>query len=172
LAQEGNPALQEITYMFQKLFKKLGIAKRIAEKIRSYVDGHNKSDLPYEIIADISAELLNKCVNTIGFEYLDESALSDLKQANQQNNLGLILEQSSNLKENSLEELFTRIESWSEIIQAKPEEMKALPSYRNYLEWYNRLKVGFVSVCDIPNYDVASNEKLGKIIADSKAIKY
>jgi hypothetical protein len=172
LAQEGSPALQEITEMFQKLFKKIGIAKRIAEKIKNYVDGNNKTDLPYEIVADISAELLNKCVNTIGFEYLDESALSDLKQANQQNNLGLILEQSSNLKENSLEELFTRIESWSEIIQAKPEEMKALPSYRNYLEWYNRLKVGFVYVCDIPNYDITSNEKLGKIISDSKSIKY
>ncbi len=172
LAQEGNPALQEIEDMFQKLFKKLGIAKRIAEKIRSYVDGHNKSDLPYEIVADISAELLNKCINTIGFEYLDESALNDLKQANQQNNLGLILEENNNPKENSLEELFTRIENWTAIIQSKPEEMKALPNYRNYLDWYNRLKVGFVSVCDIPNYDVVSNEKLGKIIADSKSIKY
>ena len=172
LAHEGNPALQEITDMFQKLFKKLGIAKSIAEKIRSYVDGHNKSDLPYEIVADISAELLNKCINTIGFEYLDESALNDLKQANKKNNLGLILEEKNNPKENSLEELFTRIENWADIIQSKPEEMKKLPSYRNYLEWYNRLKIGFVSVCDIPNYDVASNEKLGKIIADSKHIKY
>ena len=172
LAHEGNPALQEITDMFQKLFKKLGIAKSIAEKIRSYVDGHNKSDLPYEIVADISAELLNKCINTIGFEYLDESALNDLKQANKKNNLGLILEENNNPKENSLEELFTRIENWADIIQSKPEEMKKLPSYRNYLEWYNRLKIGFVSVCDIPNYDVASNEKLGKIIADSKHIKY
>ena len=172
LAQEGNPALQEITDMFQKLFKKLGIAKQIAEKIKSYVDGHNKTDLPYEIVADISAEILNKCVNTIGFEYLDESALNDLKQANQQNNLGLILEENYNPKENSLEELFTRIENWTDIIQSKPEEMKTLPNYRNYLEWNNRLKVGFVSVCDIPTYDVSANEKLGKIITDSKSIKY
>jgi hypothetical protein len=172
LAQDGNPSLQEITDMFQKLFKKLGIANRIAEKIRSYVDGHNKYDLPYEIVADISAELLNKCVNTIGFEYLDQSALNDLKQANQQNNLGLILEENNNPNENSLEELFTRIENWSDIIQSRPEEMKTLPNYRNYLEWCNRLKVGFVSVCDIPNYDIASNEKLGKIITDSRSIKY
>jgi hypothetical protein len=172
LAQQGNTALQEITDMFQKLFKKLGIAKRISEKIRTYVDGNNKSGLPYEIVADISAELLNKCVNTIGFEYLDESALNDLKEANQQNKLGLILEQNITSKENSLEELFTRIENWTEIIQSKPEEMEMLPNYRNYSDWRNRLKVGFVSVCDIPNYDVAANEKLGKIIADSKVIKY
>jgi hypothetical protein len=172
LAQEGSPALQELTDMFQKLFIKLGITKRITEKIRSYVDGHNRSDLPYEIVADISAEILNKCINTIGFEYLDESSINDLKQANQQNNLGLILEQNLRLKENSLEELFTRIENWPEIIKSKPEEMKTLPNYRNYLEWCNRLKIGFVSVCDIPNYDVASNEKLGEIIAESKTLKH
>ncbi|MBK8042533.1 MAG: hypothetical protein IPK21_07630, partial [Haliscomenobacter sp.] len=67
LAADNSPALQEITDMFQKLFKKLNIAKRIAEKIRRYVYGHNKTDLPYEVAADISAELLNKCINTVGF---------------------------------------------------------------------------------------------------------
>jgi hypothetical protein len=172
LVQEGNSALKEITDMFKKIFKKIGLAKIIAEKIRNYVDGHNRSVVPYEIIADISAELLNKFVSTIGFEYLDESALNDLKQANQQNNLGLILEQNHNPRENSLEELFTRVENWTDIIQFNPEEMKTLPNYSNYFEWCNRLKVGFVSVCDIPNYDIASNEKLGKIIADSNFIKY
>lgn len=172
LAQDGNTALQDITDMFQKLFKKLGVAGRISEKIRRYVDGHHKTDLPYEIVADISAELLNKCINTVGFEYLDESEINDLQQANVQNNLGLILEHNTNPAENSVEELFTRIENWTDIIQSKPEEMKSLPSYRNYLAWYNRLKVGFVSVCDIPNYDVAANEKLGKIIEESRTIKY
>ena len=58
LAPEGSSALQDITEMFQKLFKKLGIEKLIAEKIRRYIDGHHKTDVPYEIIADISAELL------------------------------------------------------------------------------------------------------------------
>ncbi|MDR2384618.1 MAG: putative virulence factor [Tannerella sp.] len=172
LAQNGSTALQDIIEMFQKLFRKTGIARRIAEKIRRYVDGHDKTDLPYEIVADISAELLNKCINTVGFQYFDESEINDLRQANEKNNLGVILEQNSNPTEKSVEELFTKIENWTEIICSKPEEMKSLPSYRNYLEWYNRLKVGFVSVCDIPNYNVAANEKLGEIIEKCKTIKY
>lgn len=172
LVAEGSPVLQELTDMFQKLFKKLGIAKRIGEKIRRYVDGHNKTDLPYEIVADISTELLNKCINTVGFEYLDESEKRDLQQANEKNSLGLILDQHTNQTEKSVTDLFTKIEKWSDIIQTKPEEMKSLPSYRNYLSWYNRLKVGFVSVCDIPNYDVAANEKLGSLIEECKTIKY
>ena len=172
LATEGSTALQEMTEMFQKLFKKLGISKRIAEKIRRYVDGHNKTDLPYEIVADISAEILNKCINTVGYEYLDESEINDLRLANEKNSLGLILDQSVEPTEKSVEALFTKIENWTDIIRSKPEEMKSLPNYRNYLSWYNRLKAGFVSVCDIPNYDVAANEKLGRIIEECESIKY
>jgi succinate dehydrogenase flavin-adding protein (antitoxin of CptAB toxin-antitoxin module) len=172
LAHNGSTALQDIAEMFQKLFQKLGVARRIAEKIRRYVDGHNKTDLPYEIVADISAELLNKCINTVGFQYFDEAEINDLRQANEKNNLGLVLEQNSNPTEKSVEELFTKIENRAEIICSKPEEMKSLPSYRNYLAWYNRLKIGFVCVCDIPNYDVAANEKLGAIIKECKTNKY
>lgn len=167
-----DASLDNIKDMYQKLFKKLGIARRIAEKIRRYVDGHNKTDLPYEIVADISTELLNKCINTVGFEYFDESEISDLKEANSQNNLGLVLDFNTTPTENSVEELFTRIENWTEIIQNRPEEMKSLPSYRQYLAWSDRLKVGFVSVCDIPNYDVTANAHLGKIIEECASIKY
>ncbi|MDR1340324.1 MAG: putative virulence factor [Prevotellaceae bacterium] len=172
LAAEDSPALQDIMDMFQKLFKKLGLAKRIAEKIHHYVDGHNKTDLPYEIVADISAELLNKCINTIGFEYLGAPEIKDLQEANEKNNLGLVLEQHTNAAEKSVADLFTKIENWTDIIKSKPQEMKSLPSYRNYLAWYNRLKVGFVFVCDIPNYDVAANERLGSIIKECETIKY
>ncbi|MDR1937445.1 MAG: putative virulence factor [Tannerellaceae bacterium] len=172
LAREGSSALQDISEMFQKLFKKLGLAQKIVEKIRRYVDGRNKTDLPYEIVADMSAELLNKCINTVGFEYLDVSEINDLRQANEENSLGLVLDQNMAAPEETVEDLFTKIENWADIINAHPEEMQTLPSYRNYLAWYNRLKVGFVSVCDIPNYDLAANEKLGAIINECKTIKY
>jgi hypothetical protein len=166
-----DTSLDNIKGMYQKLFKKLGIAKRIAEKIRRYVDGHSKTDLPYEIIADISAELLNKCFYTVGFEYLDNSGINDLRQANEKNNLGLILDNDTSPTENSIEELFTKVENQTVIMTEKPEEMKSLPSYRNYLAWSNSRKVGFVSVCDIPNYDVVANTNLGEIIEECKNIK-
>jgi hypothetical protein len=172
LAFDGSPALQDILDMFQKLFKKLGLSKKIAEKIRHYIDGHNKTDIPYEIVADISTELLNKCINTVGFEYLDESEINDLRLANEKNKLGLILELSENTTEKSVADLFAKIENWSDIIQTNPEGMKWLPNYRNYISWYNRLKIGFVSVCDIPNYDVVANLRLESLIEESKTIKY
>ena len=170
LAEDAS--LDNIRDMYQKLFKKFGFADRIAEKIRRYLDGHNKTDLPFEIIADISTELLNKFINTVGFEYLDESEINDLKQANEQNKLGLVLDINTNPTENSVEELFYKIDKWTDIIQTQPEEMKSLPSYRNYLAWSNRLKVGFVAVYDIPKYNLAVNANLGKIIDECKTIKF
>lgn len=173
LNQEGSSALQDIKDMFQKLFKKLRIAERISEKIRRYIDGHQKTDLPYEIVADISAELLNKCINTVGFEYFDESELNDLNETKDKDGLRLTIDNSTNSTENSVEELFTRIENWTDIIQSKPEEMKSLPSYRNYIAWYNRLKVGFIFVNNyLSKYDKEANKKLGEIIEESKTINY
>ncbi len=168
----ADSSLDNIKDMYQKLFKKLGLSKRIAEKIRRYVDGHNKTDLPYEIVADISAELLNKCINSVGFDYLDESEIRGLGEANEKNNLGLSLEINNGPTENSVEELFTKVENQAEIMTSRPEEMKSLPSYRNYFAWSNRLKVGFVSVCDIPNYDVMANARLGKILDECKTVEY
>lgn len=167
---EDSPALQDLSEMFQKLFKKLDLSKRIAEKIRRYVDGHEKTGLPYEMVADISTELLNVCINTVGFDYLDESEILDLKLANEKNELGLVLDQELNIKDKSVADLFYKIDNWTDIIQSKPEEMKTLPSYANYIAWYNRLKVSFISVCNIPNYDTVANEKLGYLIKECKAI--
>lgn len=167
-----NDSLDNIKDMYQKLFKKSNIAKRIAEKTRRYVDGHNKADIPYEIVADISTELLNKFISTVGFEYFDESEINDLKEANVRNNLGLVIDVNTNPKEDSLEELFTKVDNQTEIMTLQPEQMESLPSYRNYLAWSHRLKLGFVSVCDIPNYDVTANANLGTIIDECKTVKY
>jgi hypothetical protein len=45
LGAEGSSALEEMTVMYQKLFKKRELVKMIAERIRRYIDGHNKSRL-------------------------------------------------------------------------------------------------------------------------------
>ena len=160
LSQNGSSALQDITEMFQKLFKKLKLSQKIAERIRHYVEGYSKTESAYEMVADMSAEILNKCINSAGLEYFTESDFNKLKEANEKSNLGLNLdnEERPNEQKNVME-LFTATDGLS------------TPNYRNYLLWYNRLKVGFVSVCDIPNYDPSANRQLGDIIEAWKTIK-
>lgn len=170
LAQGDSTALQDIATMYQKLFSKIKLSEKIANIIREYLEGYNKTDLPYDIIADQSTELLNLCISTVGYKFFDYSEINDLRQANEQNKLGLVLDQDESPTEKSVAELFEKIDHQSTILKSNPEEMKSLPSYRNYQAWYNRLKVGFVSVCDIPNYNVAKNEQLGVIINDLQSI--
>jgi hypothetical protein len=169
---DGTSALQDIKEMYMKLFDKLGLARRIADKIRQYVDRHDKTGLPYDIVGDISAELLNKCINTVGFHYFDEPEIEALQRANDENHLGLRFVQNAAPYAGSVEELFEKIDCQAEILQRHPEEMSTLPSYSNYLAWYNRLKTGFVAVCDIPTYDVAANGRLRTIIDECKTVNF
>jgi hypothetical protein len=164
--------LQDILDMFRKLFRKLQLDKIIAEKIRHYVDSYNKTESAYEMIADISSELLNKCINNVGLDYFTESDFNDLKQANEKNDLGLIFEHDESFKEKNVAELFSKVDKIQYLMQNNPDAVKSLPSYYNYILWRDRLKIGFVSVCDIPNYDVQANEQLGAIIRECETIKY
>ena len=152
-------------------FVKIDLTNVIARLIRGYVDGHGKTDIPYEIIADISAEQLNRCIQSVGFEYLDEPEIASLREANDKNGLGLVFDTVED-KDVSLETMLYRVDNLTEIMKTHPEEMRLLPSFRNYIDWYNRLKIGFVSVCDIPNYDVAANDRLGQIIKECDEIKF
>jgi hypothetical protein len=159
-----NAALQDILEMFDKLFRKLQLHNEIAGRIRHYVDGYNKMESAYEMIADISAEILNRCINNIGLEYLTESDINELRQANEKNNLGLVLDHDELFTDETVTGLFTKIDDLPQLLRRNPDAAGSLPSYYSYRLWRDRLKVGFVSVCDIPNYDVAANEKLGSII--------
>lgn len=164
--------IQEITEMFKKLFQKLQIDKKIAESIRHYVDGNSKLDSIYEMIADISTEILNKCIINIGFDFYSQSDISDLKTANEKNKLGIVLDSDKEIQDDNIEDIFTKIDNLPSLVQNNPNIIKTLPSYHNYIKWYNRLKIGFVSVCDIPNYDVQANNKLGTIISEFDTINY
>ncbi|GHB36323.1 virulence factor SrfC family protein [Mongoliitalea lutea] len=170
LGGDNSSAFHDLIEMYQQLFEKIKLSKIIAERIRSHVDGVFKTEIPFEIIADISSEILNNAILSVGLEYFDSSQLSDLVQANEKSKLGLNFSQSDDSTHTSIEELFERVENWTDIIQQNPSEMKFMPHYQNYLTWYNKLKIGFVSVCDIPNYNVQANNELAKIIDKAKAL--
>jgi len=166
--------LMEIVNMYNQLFEKLNVAEKIAEKILRYTNRSSKAGIPYKIIADISAEYINKFVNTVGFELLDGSAIKALQQANTNvgngNMLELKLDRNLNRHKPSVKDAFIKIHNLAEIVKKDPKELETLPHYRNYLLWAERLKIGFVYACDIPTYDAVANKKLGDIIKEHEAI--
>jgi hypothetical protein len=171
-AQESFSGLQDLIEMFRMLFKKINLDKVIAKNIRHYVDGYTKTESAYEMIADISTEILNKSINNIGFDYFTQSDFDDLVQANEKNKLGLVFDDNKSVNDESITDLFEKIDNLPNLLQTDSNAIKSLPSYHNYIKWYNKLKIGFVSVCDIPNYDVNANKQLGVIINECETLRY
>ena len=175
VSKEG---LQDIQDMLRRLYEKLNITEIIAEKIRRYVDGYRNIEDVYEMIADISAEMINKFINTVGLEYYNESNYNDLKKASENIN-GLSWEhyelQFEKNSKNEVAELITQMGNLPELLNQNPlpkEKLKFLPNYRNYIMWYDLLKAGFVTASGVPNYDPIANEKLGAIIKEFETIEY
>jgi hypothetical protein len=170
--------LQNIQDMLRRLFTKLQITKTIAERIRRHVDGYRNIEDVYEMIADISAEMLNKFINSVGLEYYNESNFDDLKKASE-NIHGLSWKHDElKFEQNSREEvaeLITKMGNLPKLLNLNPlpiESIKSLPNYRNYKLWYDLLKAGFVTASGVPDYDPIANEKLGAIINECKTVKY
>lgn len=175
VSKEG---LQDIQDMLRRLYEKLNITEIIAERIRRYVDGYRNIEDVYEMIADISAEMINKFINTVGLEYYNESNFNDLKKASENIN-GLSWEhnelQFEKNTKNEVAELITQMGNLPELLNQNPlpkEKLKFLPNYRNYIMWYDLLKAGFVTSSGVPNYDPIANEKLGAIIKEFETIEY
>jgi hypothetical protein len=167
----SEPALQDILEMLRTLYAKLQITKKITDQIRDYVDNYSNMAEAHAMIADYSAEMINRFIQNAGFDFFSEAEIEDLKQANEKNGLGLVLEHrelSFESDENAeVAGLFAQIDHLPELLNQTPIPLyaiKNLPNFRNYQLWRDRLKVGFVSVCDIPNYDVQANGSLKVII--------
>ncbi len=175
VSKEG---LQHIQDMLRRLYEKLKITEIVAERIRRYVDGYRNIENVYEMIADISAEMINKFINSVGLEYYNESNFNDLKKASENIN-GLSWEHNElqfeiNTK-SEVAELITQMGNLPELLNQNPlpkEKLKLLPNYRSYIMWYDLLKAGFVTASGIPNYDPIANDKLGVIIKEFETVKY
>ena len=173
----SDAGLEDILDMLHRLYIKLGVTKKISEEIRTYVDGYRNIEDVYEMIADISTEMVNKFINTVGLEYYNDSHYEDLKKA-KENIHGLILEhpelQYGKNNRNEVSDLITQMGNLPELLNRNPlpKEAKRLPNYRGYIMWYDLLKAGFVTASGVPDYDPIANEKLGKILDECKAIKF
>jgi hypothetical protein len=174
-SEEG---LKDIQAMLRRLFEKLQISKIIAKRIRHYVDGYRNIEDVYEMIADISTEIINKFINSVGLEYYDESIFNDLKNVRENITKELSWDHDDlKFEQNSKEEaaqLITDMENLSELLNQNPLPAKAkrLPNYRSYIMWSDLLKAGFVTASGVPDYDPIANEKLGEIIEQCKTINY
>ena len=176
----SEAAVTDIMDMFKNLFKKkLNITEKIAKSIRKYVDRFDNIEEIQEMIADISAEIINKFINTVGYSYFTVEMIEEMRIANINNNLELNIDHNylsfDSFTKEDIADLFEVIDKLPDLLNENPinqEIINNVPNFSNYIKWYNLLKFGFISVCEIPNYDPVSNEKLGILKEECAGIYY
>jgi len=159
--------------------KKHGVHEHIAKEIRDYVDRIDKVDEVIFMIADISAGIINKYFNSMGWLYLEDDERDRIYEANKENNLGLKFERlKNNLDYRANEEisnLFDQMKDYAkELNKPTPNRdvINRYPNFWHFNRWSELMKVSFVANCDIPTYDVRANEDLGEIIEDLDKYKF
>jgi len=165
--------------MFEKQYKNLHITNRISERVLKYANGIDNNAAVQEMIADMSAEIINKFVTTVGYAYFSEENLSEMEVANNNHDLGLKLNHDylayDNFSTQDVVKLFDVLDRFRDLMNQNPldhEILKNVPSYSNFKKWNDLLKLGFVSVCNIPNYDISANERLEQIMSECNQIYY
>lgn len=163
-------ALDNLFDNIKTAFEKQHIVKTIAQNLREYVDRFDKIDVAEEMIADISAGIINKFITNIGWGFYSAQELESLKATNLANNLGLnfnVEYTKEYIETADLAELFDQMHEYNELISQvslNHEVVKKFPNIWNISRWRDLMKISFIANCDIPTYDILANNALGELM--------
>lgn len=154
---------------------KLNVSDRIAAKIHPFVSASNSVAEMADMLADISAEMINRFVNTMGSAYYDEEMWNNVKETISHNNFEVKVPEGrydeADLCEDEiradLPAVFDTFDNVDKILNTVPvdtEKLSHFSNYQEYYKWTELMKISFLATCGIPKYDIAMNNALRKIL--------
>ena len=170
--------VDDLRVLFANLYQKNGLAILMENRIRKYIDRDQDFSIVTDLISDMCAEMINRFVSTVGYDFISGSEQQALKEANEQQDLGLRFDivsakyqQVSSIE--GVADILTKICNVGTISTSDDvDKMKILPGTLEKNRWAEYLKIGFVQTQNIPNYDVEANAELGKIINNCRTISF
>ena len=140
------------------------LIKVIAKTISPFVDAISIPHQILDMIADTTAEIINKFVVSFGYDYYSPEKINEIKQINEKNNLHLSFDygiaDKVPMSNEELSNLFDDIRPTEENTM-----LTSLPSFINYNKWIDLLLISFISSYNVPNYDVEANRQLGILLS-------
>lgn len=181
----GDGSFEEMVDMLHSLFVKYEVERRVAQTIHRYVDtfGIDVKELS-EMIADICAEMINKFVLSVGYDYYsrEEGVVDNLKDASSKHKIELnfhFVDEDTHQASNShIATLMAEMDDMdrTRLMLMHPDEHSiddlsaVIPGFHQSCRWRDLAKIGFVLTNDIPHYDVEANERLGRIIEKCRTL--
>ena len=137
------------------------------------------------MIADMCAEMINKFLLSVGYDYYNEKdGVMDNFKEEVASKPGIHIDfQFLDTKPRTItkEDMATPLsemderESIQQMLwqpdQHTTELSNLIPGFRQGCRWRDLAKIGYVLTNDIPHYDVEANEQLGQIIKQCDSIK-
>ena len=172
--KETIPSVGDMVTNLIRLFNFLGMHDRITKRVDQYLSSFDK-DSAVAIIADYLAMELNHFVTTFGFDYIDSKQFNSIMEKNQRLKLNINEQMLSSKKSLTGVKLLEELDKANHNLQEKGynnadrDALTRLPRYGFKWTWLEYLKVGYVLSCDLPDYDIAANKRLGEIIKEIEA---
>lgn len=167
--------------------KKVKMTNRVASQIRHFVDVEKKIDKAEDMVAHITAGLINEFVTSFGWSFYSDDEKRKLKEAEKNSNLRLSIPNDAELfhslerinephnERMSVEYLLDYMNDLASNLNKIPIDEKAIehvPMIKNYKRWSELMKISFIANNDIPTYNIEANKKLGVILEKIKEYNF
>lgn len=169
------PHASDIADMLKKLFKKLKLLPKMADRIKVYTQLFREEEQP-NVIGDYTSLELNKFVTTVGREFMDDAMIRELQEKAAKCEVSVDCSPEGwnrTRRRQSLEHTLGVFDKYATIINnpgTQTELLNQLPFWSNYQRWENFLMMGLLFSSDISNVDPEANGAMGEIINNTKTL--
>ena len=147
------------------------MTERITDRIKPYISSPQQLDDMVDMLSDLISEMINKFVNTMGTAYFGNGLWARLKDTVEFNkfdiNVNVAEEEVIQLDEdeakketNQVFDMFDNLEEILNEVPVNPQKLEHFSNYSTYRLWTERMKVAFLAICGVPQYDVNANNAL------------
>lgn len=158
----------EIVERLWRLFGICHLQDVISRQIDGYLKRYDRSSC-IAMIADCIAMHMNRFVSGFGFDYLPKATLANIREKNDRLNWRLNMNDSAQKPDGPGIEILEEMDKIVELINNPRDpqnraKLSRFPQFEKADRWINNMKIGFISSCEMPDYDLAANSSLGTII--------
>lgn len=165
-----------ITALFTRMktlyYEELNMTERITEQIKPYISSPQQLDEMVDMLADLISENINKFINSMGTAFFGSGLWGRLKDTVEFNkfdiNIDVAEEDDMIWDEDDAKKetvtVFDIFDNFEEIESYENHEKRQhLSNYRTFKLWTERMKVAYLAICGVPQYDVNANNALKAI---------
>ena len=169
---------QAITSLFRRMrtlyYDELNMTEKITDQIKPYISSPQQLDDMVDMLADLISEYINKFVNTMGTAYFNTGLWQRLRDTIEFNKFDISIDvavkedvdlDEDEAKKESIEvfEMFDNLEAILNEVPVNREKLQHFSNYNTYRLWTERMKIAFLAICGVPQYDVNANNALKAI---------